>query len=257
MARYATSVSVSWPETMQRARGGRVWSSERMGMGVAVMLLGVAVSLLGWFFLSDTFYVQRESVSIEGNRLLTVEAIYAASGLDGLSVFWVDGREVAERLRDAFPGLNGVEVVCALPNRVWIQVEEGGVGLVWQRVDGAYWVDGAGHLTPLKEAVVEAVVVQDVREDPSGVAAGVPVEVVRAALALAEAMSEVKGMLYRPEVGLYVQHPRGVEVWFGTDAAGMARRVALWRALEERWEREGRWPALVDLRFLEAPYLRW
>ena len=80
---------------------------------LALLLSSAMTALLVWFAMDTRFFVYEADV--QGTALLSATDVYAASGLDMLSIFFVDRAQVAERIREAIPGASAVHVDCQWP----------------------------------------------------------------------------------------------------------------------------------------------
>jgi len=216
-----------------------------------ILFLGVLGWLLVWFFVSNRFYVNH--VVVEGNQRVSSEAISAASGVYGYSIFWVNPRKVAESISEALPPIRDARVRYGLPNVVRLTVEEQGKHIMWLIGHQRYWVDDEGHLHPAQGGDDPYLTVRDTRP---GVLEQVDAEAVVAARQLTQLLPELKTVEYAPSTGLRFTHARGWTVYLGKGAE-MASRVQALRTIERRFADESAvQPAVVDVRFPENPYYR-
>ncbi|MBN1640569.1 MAG: FtsQ-type POTRA domain-containing protein [Anaerolineae bacterium] len=219
----------------------------------AALNLALALALacvLVWFFASDRFYVNQ--IIVNGNQRVSTEAIALASGIRGYSIFWVNGRQVAEAVTAALPPIRAVQVRYGLPNKVVLTVEEQGEQVMWLSGGQRYWVDQEGGFHPATGGDDPALLVRDLR-------AGTPMEVdpeaLLAARALAAWMPELTAVDYVPDKGLHFQHERGWLVYLGI-GEDMGERVRVYRTLEAQFlDESAQQPVLVDVRF-PKPYYR-
>jgi cell division septal protein FtsQ len=238
---------------MRAERVARPRPAVRISVAAAlnlVLLLGLG-ALLVWFFVSDRFYVTQ--IAVEGNDRVSAEAIALASQVHGYSIFWVDGRQVAEAIKTALPPVRTVRVRYGLPDKVLLTVEEQGEQVMWLASGQRYWVDELGGFHSAQEGDSPSLIVRDLRP-------GVPTQVDPRALAaarqLVDEMPELTALEYLPAKGLQFQHERGWTVCLGI-SDDMSTRVSAFRTLEERFLQEGaRQPVLIDVRF-PKPYYRF
>jgi cell division septal protein FtsQ len=216
-----------------------------------VLLLGGLLWLLVWFFVSNRFYVNQ--IAIEGNQRVSSEAIVAASGVYGYSVFWVRPHQVAQSITQSLPPIRAVRVRYGLPNVVRLTVEEQGKQVMWVIGDQRFWVDDEGNLHPAQGGDDPSLIVRDTR--PGGVEQ-VDVEAVVAARQLTQLLPELNEIEYAPSTGLRFTHARGWTVYLGK-GADMGPRVQALRTIERRFADESEeQPSVVDVRFPANPYYR-
>ena len=216
-----------------------------------ILLLGVLGWLLVWFFVSNRFYVNH--VVVEGNQRVSDEAVVAASGVYGYSIFWVNPGKVAEEITASLPPIRTVRVRYGLPNVVRLAVEEQGKHIMWLVGDQRYWVDDDGILHRAQGGDDPYLIVRDTRP---GVREQVDIDAVVAARQLTQLLPELKAIEYAPSTGLRFTHARGWTVYLGK-GSDMAPRVQALRAIERRFADEGAvQPSVVDVRFPANPYYR-
>jgi cell division septal protein FtsQ len=204
-----------------------------------------------WFFVSNRFYVNQ--ITVEGNQRVSSEAIAAASGVYGYSIFWVNPRQVAQSMPQSLPPIRQARVRHGLPNVVHLVVEEQGKQIMWLVGDRRYWVDDEGNMHVAQGGDDPHLMVQDTRP---GVREQVDVEAVMAARQLTRLLPELKVVEYAPSTGLRFTHTRGWTVYLGK-GADMAPRIQALRTIERRFADEGEeLPSVVDVRFPENPYYR-
>jgi cell division septal protein FtsQ len=89
---------------------------------------------LGWLnyqlFATEAFYVYEARVV--DNQLVPAEEIYQNSGLEGMSIFWINPSQVEAAIA-SLPNIKEARVHCGLPNRVTIKVVERQPQVVWQQ----------------------------------------------------------------------------------------------------------------------------
>lgn len=116
----------------------------------AVMLAGL-LWLLVHFFTSYKFFIY--DAAIRGVDTLTVDEVYAASELEGLSIFYANPRQIAARL-EQLPEIKQARVYCALPDQVTVEILENQVDVIWEAGDQRYWVSGDNRLVRYYQGVV-------------------------------------------------------------------------------------------------------
>jgi POTRA domain, FtsQ-type len=99
---------------------------------------------------SDRFQVR--SVRVQGNVLMSRAEIQSVAAVTGVNVFWVDGGQVAARVR-GLPIVQRAEIRAVLPDTVEVSVVERQPAAFWVSGEQSYLVDGEGVI--LKAVDVE------------------------------------------------------------------------------------------------------
>ena len=217
-----------------------------------VVIAALVVGAILWVWLSDTFYVTR--IGVAGNVLTPAQEIVQISGIGGQHMFWVNHAAASERIASGIPSVKSARVDCQLPNRCVIKVEERQPSVAWRFGGAVTWIadDGmafAAHRdTNLPLITIEA---------PQGPALLPGKEadqrIVKAVVAVAKAMPNVRQYKYTTEHGLEFQSERGFPVYLGL-GDNMADRAMMWKAVEAELSQLGVTPQFVDLRYPVAPY---
>jgi len=230
---------------------GSAWSLVKI---VSITLLGVLAYALYAFSNDYTFFVYK--ASIQGNRLLPAETIYAASGVHGYSIFWLSPWEISERV-EAHPYVKRAVAHCQVPDRVVIEVTERLPRLVWRVGAEEYWVDDEGvALTPLSDLAVRRGLPTPsllLIDDEGRVADGsepprLKAALVKGILLVADSIPEITRFRYDRKWGLFFQSPHGWQVALGYGEE-LPYKVEVLLRLEEDLLATGQRPQLIDLRF--------
>ncbi len=221
---------------------------------VALALLGVGVALLVLMGMSDTFYVYREDVRVQGVKYTSVEEVYKVSGVEGCHAFYVRPTEVASRV-EQLPFVRRAKVRVMVPARVTILVEERVPVLVWQRADGVFWVDKEGQVLPPKGEIRGLLRVVD----PQGLAAVSPegsperemfdTYLLQTLRDIHEIFPSVNTVLYDRSAGLrlVVRTSAGdMQVYLG-GYIGLERRLEYLPTVLREMRRQGMWYRFIDL----------
>ena len=112
---------------------------------VAALSAAGLVAMVLWIAMSGHYRIHGASVT--GNARVSAPAVYAASGLEGASVFTVDVNEAESRIL-ALDGIRGARVQVGLPARAAIAVEESRPVLLWQTEGVVLAVDEQGLAVP-------------------------------------------------------------------------------------------------------------
>lgn len=225
-----------------------VWAMRPAGSRMAAGGLLVLWAIFGGIFLlHDAFYTR---LDVAGARRISPEALAAASGIDGLHIFWVNPTEAAAAVRRRFPTLASVAVRCRWPAFCTLFVEEGQAPWEWISGDLRWLLDGSGRAV---EGSGEAAHHLEVYGLPP-LTPGQPVDpwLWQRMQELGQAFPEIPTFRYEVGRGFSFTDPYGWPVWLG-EFGSMAVRAATWRALRAALIAQGQRPAYLDLRVPEAP----
>jgi len=219
----------------------------RGGGALSVLLLAALSLLTSQFFTNYGFYVYEATV--RGNRFVEADEVYAASSLEGMSIFWIKPQQVEAAVSKLLE-VKEARVNCRLPNQVTIEILERQPQAIWQRDEARYWVDDLGVVLPLRSELEGMLLIQDLRTGPLGVGDHIDHEIITSALELRQLLPEATAFQYSEDKGLIFDQ-RGYPIYFGT--GDMAEKVAILNALLQELSSEGIKPEFVDVRFKESP----
>lgn len=210
-----------------------------------VLLLGSLVMLYS-FFSSARFRVR--DVVVEGANLVQESDVELAANLRGTSIFRVQAGELAVRLREGFGSTAQASVLCELPNKVTITLQEHESVLAWESGGQYWWVDIQGNILGVSDGPGELIVVHDIGTlipEPQDYVVGVPWEL---ALEMTQAMPAIRAFDYTREEGLilYVTANRW-PVFLGHRGEGR-NKIALMRSLVDQLAAKGVGVEYIDLR---------
>lgn len=228
----------------------------------ALTLLILSVWLLYGLLLDARFAVRY--VIVEGAQLVSPSAVrqlvhpeYAGAPP---SIFFVNNRDVAERIRQFSGCIESADVHCRLPDVVRVTLCERADVRLWESGGRYWWVDAAGRvLGPLgpgttdSRAMEGVVVVHDVQSwapEPDGHIAGVPWALLQD---LGVALPAAKEYDYGRAHGLTI-HVTGQRypVYLGHDGQA-GTKVAIMRRLAGELLAEGASVGYIDLRSESRP----
>lgn len=199
---------------------------------------------------SDLFYVYEATVS--GVGLLSPQEVYAASGIDGMSVFWIEPERVAERLAQ-LPEVRQARVTLSLPNRVAISIEEQRPLALWQSGEQLLWLSTTGVLLPVRGELTGALRIVDADRRTYRPGDQVDPGLLTAALGLRELMPELAVVQFSRSWGISFRTPEGWRVYLG-EGENMEAKLAVLRALRRDILAGREQVQMIDLRFTERPY---
>jgi cell division septal protein FtsQ len=223
----------------------------RGGTLLSLLLLTALGLLTSQFFTTDRFYVYEAEV--QGNQFVDQDEIYNVSGVDSMSIFWINPEQV-EATVSGLLGVKEAKVSCRLPNRVRIEVVESQPQIVWQKGGKRYWVDDVGTVIPMEGELEGILLIQDLTMIPLKVGDPIDPEVITSALELRQLLPEATAFQYSEDKGLILNR-EGYSIYFGT--GDMPEKVAILKALLQKFALEGGKPKFVDLRFKESPYYKY
>lgn len=256
------------PMSLQRIR----WIHRGLWILLGVAVLGGGLAL--WLTVDSRFYIY--DAQIVGNRRLSHQEIFEASGLEGLHILWARSAAIESEILEALPSLESVDASCGMPAECTISVVERRPRVLWDANGERWWIDEEGAIFPgMASMTVQdhgassaAQVNADALTDDSGQwmvsgplprgdgpARGYLDEQVRVALVeLWESGRHLPSAFqYDEEYGLSFVDEHGWLVIVGR-GPGMTRRLQVLEQLVAHLESRGVEPRFVDVRYPEAPY---
>jgi cell division septal protein FtsQ len=239
-----TLEALSRPRVRHHAVGGK-W------IALAVIALLVVGAIL-WVWLSDTFYVTR--IGVAGNALTPAQEIVQISGIGGQHMLWVNHAAASERIANGIPSVKSARVDCQLPNRCMIKVQERQPRVAWRFGGAVTWIADDGMAFAAQRDTNLPLITIEAPQGPA-LLPGKEADqrIVKAAVAVAQAMPNVRQYKFTAEHGLEFQSERGFPVYLGL-GDNMADRAMMWKAVDAELKQQGVTPQFVDLRYPVAPY---
>lgn len=229
----------------------RRWQA--IGSRLAAVLLLV---ILGWatyaIFDSPNFYVY--GIEVEGNSAVTPQEIYAATKLEGISIFWVNPKTIAGRV-ESLPNVKSARIKTRLPARVSITVEERSPELVWQTGESVWWVDAEGTVVPPRADISGALIIIDTDAQPVSPGQKLDSSILEAAYSLRRLLPELSVMHYSRVTGVSFKTREGWPVYLG-DGKDMDAKLTILVTLRKELLTRGVAPEFIDVRFVEKPFYR-
>jgi cell division protein FtsQ len=238
----------------------RLFASWRLVSISVAVLLSVAIYLA-----LSLPYFRVPNATVLGNNRLTREEIESVTGVIGQSIFTVQPREVATRLRMNYPELLSAQVNVYLPNHVYITITERQPVILWQQNGGYTWIDATGvafrprgfvtGLVPIKSLVTPPVGTPAL-DDPFAPPPYMQKELVDAILALAPTVPADSMMIFDRSFGLGWTDSRGWKSFFGTSAQDMPLKVRVYQSLVDSLASRGVIPSFISVMYPDAPFYR-
>jgi cell division septal protein FtsQ len=243
---YHNSVESYALGAMPIAESGRI--SRLLAMGLLVVLVWAVYSV----FTSSSFYVS--GAEVRGNVAITADEVYAASGLDGMSIFWVDTEEAMSRI-EALPDIKSAWVSAMLPAEVTITIEERMPRLVWQAGDVLWWIDPEGTVLAPRGVLEGAITIKDLDAEPLAPGDKLSPTVLASIRALNSLLPRLTEMHYSHERGIGFKTQEGWPVFLG-DEHGMQTKLTVLLELRKRLLEQKTVPNLIDVRFPQGAYYK-
>lgn len=215
------------------------------GLLLAAMLVAL-YSLFTW----DEFYVY--GAEVRGNLVVTDEEVYAAGGVDRMSVFWIDPREVAGRV-ERLDYVQKARVTVRFPSALVIEVQERSPSLAWQSGESVWWVDDEGVIMTPRVHLEGVVTIIDSEARPVAPGERVDKSIIAAVYALRQVMPGLRVVQYTQAKGLIFATPEGWPVYIG-DGSEIEAKIITLVALRDRLRAEGITPRFIDVRYPASPF---
>jgi len=208
----------------------------------------VVLAVVGWIiyslFSTPAFFVY--NAEIDGNAALSNREIYAASGVDSQSIFWIDPEQVAAQIT-ALPNIKSAGVSVALPDRVAFEVVERRPQLLWQTGESIWWVHAEVTIVPPRTKTEEMLKIIDDDMQPMEAGYQVDLNIIKGAQALRLLAPDVSVIRHTRAQGLIVATPEGWPVYLGDGSQMRAKLVVLSTLLPDLRAEENP-PMYIDLR---------
>jgi cell division septal protein FtsQ len=249
-------LGVQYPSAAQQIRFSLAPAAQHWQMFASRLVAALLLVLLGWvvytLFTSANFYVY--GAQVQGNTAATAEEVYAASGLEGLSVFWVDPAAIAERVQ-TLPNVKSAHVKVRLPAQVIIAVEERVPELVWQTGEARWWVDAEGTILAPRAVLSDTLTIVDSDAQPLSPGQTLDLSIIEAAHSLRRLLPELRVMHYSHATGISFKTVEDWSVFLG-DAQNMDAKLTILVALRKDLLARGVVPEFIDVRFVERPFYK-
>ena len=245
-----------YPSSARRVRFALAPVPGRWQATVSRLVAALVLAFAGWLiyaiFNSSNFYVY--GIQVQGNSTVTTEEVYSTSGLEGLSVFWVDPAAVARRV-ETLPNVRLAHVKVRLPARVIVTVEERTPVILWQTGDAQWWVDVEGIIFPPRADLSNALTIIDTDAQPVSPGESLDPTIIQTAQSLRRLLPELPVMNYSRVTGISFTTGEGWPVYLG-DGHDMDAKLTILVNLRKDLMARGITPEFIDVRFIERPFYR-
>lgn len=277
VSRVAGTTTLRSGPLVSRPRTGpaisRLASVRRGGVLAALLPAGFNVRLpalprvnLGWRLMSATMLILLslmlgrlltdprmyiKGVNLGGAALVPAQEIYAASGIAGQHIFWVDPVEVQRKV-SAVPGIASAAVRIEWPATVTIRVVERIPVVSWTEGGQKWWVDADGNKFAARSDLPGLLPIT--LDDAPGTAYKfVPPAAVEGALQLQQLRPNIELLHYGSQHGLSYQDGRGWRGYFGV-GSDMLQKLAVYEKLVSDLTARDVQPKTISVESYQAPY---
>jgi cell division protein FtsQ len=209
----------------------------------------------------DEWFIYGEDVRFEKLVRLRGDELYAASGLEGWNVFWLQPQVVRQRLM-VHEWIDDVRIHLTLPAKVTVEVQEVKPVAIWVTNEGSFWLAPDGSALPLTgdaEMALPEIVdsLQEARHFMPDERMAIDPQVLASALALTEALPELEGKVrYNRAIGLNFPLPKPALWVYWGDGFHMEEKLANLDATRALVSESETPPQIVDIRSVDRPYIR-
>ena len=227
----------------------------RLSRVLAALMLVLLVYGVYSAFTAAVFFVYESNVAIKGNIVVPAAEIFQASGLEGMSIFWVNSDTVAERLA-TMPNIKSAVVKVSLPASVSITVEERLPALTWHTGNSTWWLDAEGTIIEPRRELPDALAVIDTDSLPVQPGQQIDSSTLSAIRALHILLPELSEMRYSQDSGIGFLTKEGWPVYLGFDEQDMEAKLTVLVALRRQLMAQNVTPEFINLERVESPYYR-
>ena len=230
----------------------RLPSLPRLNLGWRAMSLTLVLLLgfmLGRLLTDSRMYIS--AVNLGGAALVPAQEIYAASGIAGQHIFWVDPAEVQRKV-SAVPGIASARVRVEWPTTVTIAVTERIPVVSWSEGSQTSWVDADGVKITARVDLPGLLPIT-VDDAATTVYKSVPAAAVAGALQLQQLRPNIELLHYDSQHGLSYEDGRGWRGYFGV-GSDMLQKLTVYEKLVGDLAARGVQPKTISVESYQAPY---
>jgi cell division septal protein FtsQ len=238
---FQNSYSIASPKSIKRIN---IDARLAKRLAVALVLPALIIGLIYWVVFSPAFKVH-STATITGVKRLESAEVYAASGIDGKSIFSISPKKVENRLKSELPYIKSVKVKVALPNKVMIRVEEREPLIEWDNPVKPMWISEDGTVLRIIGDAFDIMHLYDQEGKAVGKDGKMPVDYVKG-MELLHDQLQISDFTMGKK-GLEIRDPAGWEVYFGAPHK-LCSRIDRYLKLRKEWLNEVH-PKYVDARY--------
>lgn len=233
------------PARLPRVRGGVV-----AGILALALLAGGA-----WWFLGGDWRINQ--IDVQNNTGVPVEAIIAASGLQGEHYFFIDLDKAAKQIDD-LPGVEAARVTCQWQMKAVcsVLIQPARAMALWESGYGNVWNDYEGRVQQATNGMTTQVRILIENGTPPALDKPIQPQLLRAVNELIALQPDVSRYVYSSEYGLIWKVNDELQVRLGVAGydGAMSDKLKLVRALRQQLAAQDVNVSVLDVRFPEAPY---
>jgi cell division septal protein FtsQ len=248
--RYETHATlIGSVQSVQRIDWQAILNARTLSIALLMLIVGLAI----WLGFDDRFYVN--SIKVTGNSRVSAADITQQSGALGTHIFWLKPAEVAQHLPEALPSIRSAAMSCTFPAECTLRVVERQPIVAWQYGNAITWIDSdrVAFAAEGKNVAGSLITIEAAQGPALFPGQHADQQLIDAALAVAQALPDVRSYKYTPAYGLEFDDARGFPVYLGL-GTNMAARVMIWRTLSTYLASKNITPKFVDVRYPLAPY---
>lgn len=201
-------------------------------------------------------YFEVDKVVVQGAERFTAGEISRAIDAVGNPVFAIQPDQLERDLQLTYSGFSSIDVQVDWPASVSVIVEEREPVIAWDWQGHIRWVDEqgigfdphgeGGEMITIKSPILPATQGKQFLEG----------ELVRAITKVAQHAPEDVNLVYDPEHGLGWRDKYGWQVYFGTGAKDMEKKMLVYQSIVQHLDQKGIQPSLISVEYIRAPYFR-
>lgn len=249
-------VTVATPWRSLPLPGATAWHASKL---ISLAWLVCAVFAITYVQSDLRWFVFRDSVQINGASYVSVDELYAASGVESWNIFWLHPQHIRQRLLTT-PHIADAAVAITLPNQVTITVQEEEPVALWVTNEGVLWLMPDGVALPMRNDRFSSLpqIVDPEREAQDVTQAEQPAidpEILASALVLLQKLPGLPQLRFNQDYGLNFNLP-GSSTWvYWGDGANLEAKFANLDAAQQLIQSGEATPQIIDVRY-ERAYIR-
>lgn len=224
------------------------------GVVAGVLALALAAGGVAWFFGGDW---RVDQIDVQNNTGVPVEAVIAASSLQGEHYMFIDLDKAAKQIDD-LPGVEAARVTCqwSMKASCSVLIQPARAMALWESGRGNVWNDYEGRVQQATEGMQTKVRILIEDGTPPALDKPINPQLLRAVNELIALQPEVTRYVYSNEYGLIWKAGDDLQVRLGVAGydGAMSDKLKMARALRQQLAAQKVNVSTLDVRFPEAPY---